>query len=199
MLDFFSCQIFSLITALLDSNLQTRQLETLMVSICQALANTLPDCPRLCGRFVESPSWMQLVDICLKRSDDDIHCSLQSVLYQLSLRGVGADQIKWVAYCRFSCCCRPGKRGVSSLLSSLTFCLWQVDSVSTAFSLSKRLFSKNLSSGSVVSRQASARCLGGFAFSSDTLQSFFRPTFELLVAVTKAKVRSCLFESRWSV
>lgn len=136
-------KIFSLITALLDSNLQTRQLETLMVSICQALANTLPDCPRLCGRFVESPSWMQLVDICLKRSDDDIHCSLQSVLYQLSLRGVGADQIK--------------------------------------------LFSKNLSSGSVVSRQASARCLGGFAFSSDTLQSFFRPTFELLVAVTKAK------------
>jgi len=136
-------KIFSLVTAVLDSNLQLRQLETLMVSICQALANTLPDCPRLCGRFVESPSWMQLVDICLKRSDDDIHCSLQSVLYQLSLRGVGADQIK--------------------------------------------LFSKTLSSGSVVARQASARCLGGFAFSSDTLQSFFRPTFELLVAGTKVK------------
>ncbi|PLW44532.1 hypothetical protein PCANC_08102 [Puccinia coronata f. sp. avenae] len=136
-------QIFVLVTSVLDSNMKPRQLEVLLVSICQALANTLPDCPRRCGRFVESPAWMQMVEIGLKRSDDTMHCSLQSVLYQLSLRGVGVEQIEF--------------------------------------------FSKTLTRGSAVARQAAARCLGGFAFSSEALQSSFKPTFELLVASTKEK------------
>jgi hypothetical protein len=100
-LDWLFLQIFQLVTGVLDSKLKPRQLEVLLVAICQALANTLPDCPRLCEKFVESPAWMQLVDIGLKRSDDNLHCSLQSVLHQVSLRGVGVQQIQLVAHLQF--------------------------------------------------------------------------------------------------
>ncbi|KAI9611466.1 hypothetical protein H4Q26_008416 [Puccinia striiformis f. sp. tritici PST-130] len=137
-------RIFRLVTGILDCNLKPRQLEVLLGSTCQALANTLPDCPQLCERFVESPAWIQLVDIGMKRSDDHLHCSLQSVLCQLSIRGVGVKQIQF--------------------------------------------FSKALTTGSVVARQASARCLGGFTFSSKALQTSFEPTFDLLVARTEEKV-----------
>ncbi|POW16356.1 hypothetical protein PSTT_01484 [Puccinia striiformis] len=136
-------RIFRLVTGILDCNLKPRQLEVLLGSTCQALANTLPDCPQLCERFVESPAWIQLVDIGMKRSDDHLHCSLQSVLCQLSIRGVGVKQIQF--------------------------------------------FSKALTTGSVVARQASARCLGGFTFSSKALQTSFEPTFDLLVARTEEK------------
>ncbi|KAA1133836.1 hypothetical protein PGTUg99_023888 [Puccinia graminis f. sp. tritici] len=147
-------KIFQLVTGVLDSNLKPRQLEVLLVAICQALANTLPDCPRLCENFIKSPAWMQLVDIGLKRSDDNLHCSLQSVLHQVSLRGVGVQQIQF--------------------------------------------FSKALTSGLVVARQASARCLGGFVFSSGALQTSFQPTFDLLVACTEEKVRISTAESLYN-
>ncbi|EFP90431.2 uncharacterized protein PGTG_16018 [Puccinia graminis f. sp. tritici CRL 75-36-700-3] len=136
-------KIFQLVTGVLHSNLKPRQLEVLLEAICQALANTLPDCPRLCENFIKSPAWMQLVDIGLKRSDDNLHCSLQSVLHQVSLRGVGVQQIQF--------------------------------------------FSKALTSGLVVARQASARCLGGFVFSSGALQVSFQSTFDLLIACTEEK------------
>ncbi|KAI9620590.1 hypothetical protein KEM48_008127 [Puccinia striiformis f. sp. tritici PST-130] len=58
------------------------------------------------------------------------------------------------------------------------------------------IFSKALTTGSVVARQASARCLGGFTFSSKALQTSFEPTFDLLVACTEEKAKSGYFIRR---